>query len=153
MVASGVLSYCAFQCILTARTSHCALWEKGIDHRDISPSNLMFYRTASGIVIGVLNDYDLLSIRNIPCSHERTGTVPFMAKWHSSRIKPSQARSTTCTGTMQNHSSGSLLGSAFLRRWQAPEPGEDRSMNGVFRMLNGAATSCSISSSKSFPRS
>jgi hypothetical protein len=39
----------------------------------------MFYRGASGIVIGVLNDYDLSSIRNVPSGQERTGTVPFMA--------------------------------------------------------------------------
>jgi len=39
----------------------------------------MFYRNSSGIVIGVLNDYDLSSIRNVPSGQERTGTVPFMA--------------------------------------------------------------------------
>ena len=39
----------------------------------------MFYRTSNGIVIGVLNDYDLSSTRNVPTGQERTGTVPFMA--------------------------------------------------------------------------
>ncbi|OAX31445.1 hypothetical protein K503DRAFT_777572, partial [Rhizopogon vinicolor AM-OR11-026] len=39
---------------------HRILWEKGVRHRDISPSNLMFYyfRDSSGrdVVVGVLND-------------------------------------------------------------------------------------------------
>jgi len=39
----------------------------------------MFYRTSSGVVVGVLNDYDLSSTRNVPTGQERTGTVPFMA--------------------------------------------------------------------------
>jgi serine/threonine protein kinase len=58
---------------------HYALWENGVHHRDISPSNLMVYRTSDGRWIGVLNDFDLSSTRDTPSGQERTGTVPFMA--------------------------------------------------------------------------
>lgn len=59
---------------------HYILWKGGVYHRDISPSNLMFYRLPCGHVIGVLNDYDLSSIQD-DCArgNERTGTVPFMS--------------------------------------------------------------------------
>ncbi|KAG2337730.1 hypothetical protein BDR05DRAFT_1045369 [Suillus weaverae] len=58
---------------------HRALWKKGVRHRDISPNNLMVY-SKEGRFIGVLNDYDLSSIRDSgPSGLERTGTVPFMA--------------------------------------------------------------------------
>jgi hypothetical protein len=39
----------------------------------------MVYKTASGVWIGVLNDYDLSSTRDTPTGKERTGTIPFMA--------------------------------------------------------------------------
>ncbi|KAG1741269.1 hypothetical protein EDB19DRAFT_717988 [Suillus lakei] len=58
---------------------HYALWDKGVHHCDISPSNLMVYKTSDGRYIGVLNDFDLSSTRDSPSSQERTGTVPFMA--------------------------------------------------------------------------
>ncbi|KAG1784623.1 uncharacterized protein HD556DRAFT_1251073 [Suillus plorans] len=67
-------------CLLTVTLGHRILWEGGVYHRDISPSNLMYYRLLCGRVIGVLNDYDLSSIQD-DCArgNERTGTVPFMA--------------------------------------------------------------------------
>ncbi|KAG1774509.1 hypothetical protein EV702DRAFT_1280603 [Suillus placidus] len=58
---------------------HYALWENGVHHRDVSPSNLMVYKTSDGRWIGVLNDFDLSSTRDTPSGQERTGTVPFMA--------------------------------------------------------------------------
>ncbi|KAG1857266.1 hypothetical protein C8R48DRAFT_607377 [Suillus tomentosus] len=59
---------------------HRILWEGGVYHHDISPSNLMYYRLSCGRVIGVLNDYDLSSIQD-DCArgNERTGMIPFMA--------------------------------------------------------------------------
>ncbi|KAG1768849.1 hypothetical protein EDD22DRAFT_843893 [Suillus occidentalis] len=58
---------------------HYALWEHQVHHRDVSPSNLMVYKTSDGRYIGVLNDFDLSSTRETPSGQERTGTVPFMA--------------------------------------------------------------------------
>ncbi|KAG2153590.1 uncharacterized protein EDB93DRAFT_1135630 [Suillus bovinus] len=58
---------------------HYTLWKHDVHHRDISPNNLMVYML-NGQWIGVLNDYDLSSIkRDGPSGKERTGTVPFMA--------------------------------------------------------------------------
>ncbi|KAG2052907.1 hypothetical protein BDR06DRAFT_1021720 [Suillus hirtellus] len=58
---------------------HRALWKGGVLHRDVSPSNLMWYRL-HGQFTAVLNDYDLSSFnRDGPRGLERTGTVPFMA--------------------------------------------------------------------------
>jgi serine/threonine protein kinase len=62
-----------------AASRHYELWENGVHHRDISPSNLMVYRISGGRWIGVLNDFDLSSTRDTPSGQERTGTVPFMA--------------------------------------------------------------------------
>jgi serine/threonine protein kinase len=62
-----------------AAPGHYALWENGVHHRDISPTNLVVYRTSGGRWIGVLNDFDLSSTRDTPSGQERTGTVPFMA--------------------------------------------------------------------------
>ncbi|KAI6008158.1 hypothetical protein F5J12DRAFT_65792 [Pisolithus orientalis] len=64
------------QCVLC----HYTLWSKGIHHRDVSHSNLMYYRDGSK-VMGVLNDYDLSSLTDFdnPMGDERTGTMPFMA--------------------------------------------------------------------------
>jgi len=39
----------------------------------------MYYWNSKGEVDGVLNDYDLSSMKDILTSRERTGTVPFMA--------------------------------------------------------------------------
>ncbi|KAG2132078.1 hypothetical protein DEU56DRAFT_812987 [Suillus clintonianus] len=58
---------------------HYALWEGFVYHRDVSPSNLMVYKTSDGRWVGVLNDFDLSSTQHIPSGQERTGTVPFMA--------------------------------------------------------------------------
>ncbi|KAI6000221.1 hypothetical protein F5J12DRAFT_264809 [Pisolithus orientalis] len=64
------------QCVLC----HYTLWSKGIHHRDVSHSNLMYYRDGSK-EMGVLNDYDLSSLTDFdnPMGDERTGTMPFMA--------------------------------------------------------------------------
>lgn len=64
------------QCILC----HIALWKGRVYHLDVSPGNLMCYKK-DGRWIGVLNDYDLssLKINAGPTGNERTGTVPFMA--------------------------------------------------------------------------
>ncbi|KAH7888350.1 hypothetical protein F5I97DRAFT_684837 [Phlebopus sp. FC_14] len=40
---------------------HLVLWQNGVYHRDVSPSNLMYYRDDVGNVVGVLNDFDLAS--------------------------------------------------------------------------------------------
>ncbi|KAG1754740.1 uncharacterized protein EDB91DRAFT_1076846 [Suillus paluster] len=65
------------QCILC----HLALWKGGVHHRDVSPPNMMFYETDKGILMGVLNNFDLslLATTKGPLGNERTGTVPFMA--------------------------------------------------------------------------
>ncbi|KAK0478840.1 hypothetical protein IW261DRAFT_1399927 [Armillaria novae-zelandiae] len=50
-------------------------------HRDISPGNIMWRRTIDGHVRGVLNDFDLSSLRSATgaSSFQRTGTLPYMA--------------------------------------------------------------------------
>ncbi|KAH7920052.1 hypothetical protein BV22DRAFT_1074614 [Leucogyrophana mollusca] len=58
---------------------HYELWKEGIHHRDISESNLMYYRNAQGVAVGVLNDYDLSSTTEGRQGDERTGTIPFMS--------------------------------------------------------------------------
>ncbi|KAG1720569.1 uncharacterized protein EDB91DRAFT_1280577 [Suillus paluster] len=58
---------------------HYALWKKGIHHCDVSPSNLMVYKTSDGRYIGVLNNYDLSSIQGSSQGNEHTGIVPFMS--------------------------------------------------------------------------
>jgi len=60
---------------------HYALWQAGVYHRDVSPGNLMWYRTKGNVLMGVLNDYDLSSSADAegPQGNERTGTIPFMA--------------------------------------------------------------------------
>ncbi|KAF8837585.1 hypothetical protein BDN67DRAFT_1013749 [Paxillus ammoniavirescens] len=65
------------QCVLC----HYVLWKAGIYHRDVSCNNLMYYYRDEGDVVGVLNDYDLASLKSsdIPLGNERTGTTPFMA--------------------------------------------------------------------------
>src|ERR1700710_475849 len=85
----------------TSITGHRILWKYGVRHRDISASNLMYYKTSNGLIIGVLNDYDLSSVRDTPTGTERTGTVPFMAMTFS-RKQHSRARSHTCTATTLN---------------------------------------------------
>ncbi|KAF9218454.1 hypothetical protein BS17DRAFT_811680 [Gyrodon lividus] len=64
-----------YQCV----ECHYALWQAGIYHRDVSCENLMYYMTDEG-VMGVLNDFDLASVRGDGRSgNARTGTIPFMA--------------------------------------------------------------------------
>ncbi|KAK0478806.1 hypothetical protein IW261DRAFT_188242 [Armillaria novae-zelandiae] len=50
-------------------------------HRDISPGNIMWRRTVDGRIRGVLNDFDLSSLRSATgaSSTQRTGTLPYMA--------------------------------------------------------------------------
>jgi len=60
-------------------TGHRILWKSKVRHRDVSPSNIMYYRDSSGKVVGVLNDYDLSSMNIVPSGRERIGAVPFMA--------------------------------------------------------------------------
>ncbi|KAH7927549.1 hypothetical protein BV22DRAFT_264501 [Leucogyrophana mollusca] len=61
---------------------HRDLWKGGVHHRDISAGNLMYYRNRDGVVVGVLNDFDLATfvIGKGPTGNQRTGTVPFMAR-------------------------------------------------------------------------
>jgi Fungal protein kinase len=58
---------------------HLHLWKGGIEHNDISVSNLMYDRATN--CAGVLNDFDLAHVRGMPrpSGMERTGTMPFMA--------------------------------------------------------------------------
>ncbi|KAH7918883.1 hypothetical protein BV22DRAFT_1041434 [Leucogyrophana mollusca] len=58
---------------------HYELWKGGIHHRDISESNLVYYRNAQDVAVGVLNDFDLSSTTEGRQGNERTGTMPFMA--------------------------------------------------------------------------
>ncbi|KAJ8581442.1 hypothetical protein M405DRAFT_925222, partial [Rhizopogon salebrosus TDB-379] len=60
---------------------HFDLWQGGVYHRDVSSPNLMWRKDKNGNLLGVLNDYDLSSLRITqgPQGNERTGTVPFMA--------------------------------------------------------------------------
>ncbi|KAG2741817.1 hypothetical protein P692DRAFT_20907091 [Suillus brevipes Sb2] len=58
---------------------HYSLWANHVHHCDVSPSNLMVYKTSDSRYIGVLNDFDLSSTRDTPLGQELTGTVPFMA--------------------------------------------------------------------------
>ncbi|KAH7918879.1 hypothetical protein BV22DRAFT_892934 [Leucogyrophana mollusca] len=58
---------------------HYELWKRGIHHRDISESNLVYYRNAQGVAVGVLNGFDLSSTTKGRQGDERIGTVPFMA--------------------------------------------------------------------------
>ncbi|KAG2124882.1 hypothetical protein DEU56DRAFT_826408 [Suillus clintonianus] len=64
------------QCI----SCHLTLWKEGVYHRDVSPTNMMWY-WKDGKRIGVSNDYDFSSLADDlgPRGNERTGTVPFMA--------------------------------------------------------------------------
>ncbi|KAG1817069.1 uncharacterized protein BJ212DRAFT_1480308 [Suillus subaureus] len=58
---------------------HRILWISGVRQCDVNPSNLMVYRSMSGSMMGVINDWDLTSPENGSGSHERTGMIPFMA--------------------------------------------------------------------------
>ena len=71
------LSLFIFELLLVLGHRH--LWKGGIEHNDISVSNLMYDKTKNGA--GVLNDFDLAHVRGEPrpSGMERTGTMPFMA--------------------------------------------------------------------------
>src|SRR5277367_4773944 len=58
---------------------HRYLWKGGIEHNDISVSNLMYDKANN--CTGVLNDFDLAHVRgnDRPSGTEQTGTMPFMA--------------------------------------------------------------------------
>jgi hypothetical protein len=58
---------------------HYYPWVGGVEHNDISVSNLMYDKVNGDR--GVLNDYDLAHIRGRPrpSGTERTGIIPFMA--------------------------------------------------------------------------
>jgi Fungal protein kinase len=58
---------------------HRFLWKGGIEHNDISVSNLMYDKANNDA--GVLNDFDLAHVRGNrrPSGTERTGTMPFLA--------------------------------------------------------------------------
>ncbi|KAH7918880.1 hypothetical protein BV22DRAFT_1134261 [Leucogyrophana mollusca] len=45
----------------------------------VSERNLMYYRNAKGVAVGVLNDYDLASTNEGQQGNKRMGTIPFMA--------------------------------------------------------------------------
>jgi hypothetical protein len=58
---------------------HRHLWKGGIEHNDISVSNLMYDKRNNNA--GILNDFDLALVDGEPrpSGTERTGTMPFMA--------------------------------------------------------------------------
>ncbi len=58
---------------------HYRLWDRGVQHNDISEKNLMYDKLNENR--GILNDFDLahLADRDPPSGLERTGTMPFMA--------------------------------------------------------------------------
>ncbi|KAG8858349.1 hypothetical protein FRB91_009934 [Serendipita sp. 411] len=59
---------------------HRRLWELGIQHRDISAGNLLYWKDEKGHVYGTLADFDLSSLSGERSNNkQRTGTLPFMA--------------------------------------------------------------------------
>jgi Fungal protein kinase len=58
---------------------HYHLWHGGVEHNDISVSNLMYDKANEDR--GILNDFDLAHVKwgRRPSGTERTGTMPFMA--------------------------------------------------------------------------
>ena len=59
---------------------HYHLWKLGIQHRDISTGNLMYWRDEKGHAYGTLSDFDLSSLHGEASNNkQRTGTLPFMA--------------------------------------------------------------------------
>jgi Fungal protein kinase len=55
---------------------------RSVHHRDLSPTNMMYYRDGEGQAIGVLTDFDLAAPLDepvgIPSHQSRQGTAPFM---------------------------------------------------------------------------
>ena len=110
----GILSLATLYWLLTTITGHRILWKYGVRHRGISASNLVYYKTSNGLIIGVLNDYDLSSMRDTPTGTERTGTVPFMAvDLLTQEALQGKVAHEVSTATTPNFSSGSSSGSAF----------------------------------------
>jgi serine/threonine protein kinase len=73
--------FCSFLCSLSRSDApgNRALWKLGIQHRDISPPNIMF-RRIDGRIRGYLIDFDLASLAGRdPHNLDRIGTMPFMA--------------------------------------------------------------------------
>ena len=61
-------------------TGHYKLWLSGVHHRDISAFNLMYKRREDSTIVGVLNDFDLATLKGTKSANtERTGTMIFMA--------------------------------------------------------------------------
>ncbi|KAG9052472.1 hypothetical protein FS842_009798 [Serendipita sp. 407] len=60
---------------------HYKLWKLGIQHRDISTANIMYWEdAATGAKYGVLIDFDLAAIEGEASNNQqRTGTRPFLA--------------------------------------------------------------------------
>jgi hypothetical protein len=72
----------SFSMLIGLDKGHRKLWMAGVQHRDISLNNLMYYRADDGQVHGVLNDFDLAILRDEgerEVGTDRTGTWPFMA--------------------------------------------------------------------------
>jgi serine/threonine protein kinase len=76
--------------------THCnapgnrALWQMGIQHRDISASNMM-YKRINGKIRGYLIDFDLASLVGRDSHNlDRTGTMPFMALELLNSVAPGQ---------------------------------------------------------------
>jgi len=68
-----------------------ALWQVGIQHRDISLGNMMFKRI-DGEIRGYLIDFDLASLAGCDSHNlDRTGTMPFMALELLESVGPGQA--------------------------------------------------------------
>ncbi|KAG1750042.1 uncharacterized protein EDB91DRAFT_1244635 [Suillus paluster] len=104
---------------------HIDLWKGGVRHRDVSPPNMMFHKTDKGVLIGVLNDFNLSSLatRLDPHGNERTGTVPFIAPDLLS-LRVDEAKSNTYIVRMSSFSSGFLSGFAYVTGRSSPTTGD-----------------------------
>ena len=76
-------SFYTFICFLP--NTHCnapgnrALWQVGVQHRDLSVQNMM-YKRIGGKIRGYLIDFDLANLAtDDSCNLDRTGILPFMA--------------------------------------------------------------------------
>jgi len=76
----------------TVMSGNQALWPLGIQHRDITPSNMM-YKRIHGTNQGYLIDLDLASLVDHDSQNlDRTGTIPFMALELLNSVALGQAR-------------------------------------------------------------
>jgi hypothetical protein len=81
-LCSSYPSLRSFSLLIVFDKGHRKLWMAGVQHRDISLNNLMYYRADDCQVHGVLNDFDLAILRDEgerEVGTDRTGTLPFMA--------------------------------------------------------------------------